>query len=62
MRYLSLKEVLYIYTRIMQQSGGIAGIRDAGALESAIAQPRMSFSGEDLYPPVVDKYTTVGRQ
>ena len=46
----------------MQQSGGIAGIRDAGALESAIAQPRMSFSGEDLYPPVVDKYTTVGRQ
>ena len=55
MRYLSLNEILEIYKRVLQQSGGAIGIRDEGALESAIAQPRMSFGGEDLYPTLVDK-------
>jgi len=37
MRYLTLGEVLEVYRRVIQQSGGAAGIRDLGALESAIA-------------------------
>jgi len=40
MRYLTLGEVLEIYRRVMDQSGGMAGIRDLGGLESAVAQPR----------------------
>ncbi len=60
MRYLSLNEVLDIYLKIIQQSGGTAGIRDIGALESAILQPRMSFEGEDLYPDIVDKASSLG--
>jgi death-on-curing protein len=60
MRYLSLSEVLNIYRRVMEQSGGIAGIREIGALESAIAQPRMTFAGEDLYPSIVEKAATLG--
>ncbi len=55
MRYLSLNEVLDIYAKIMNQSGGAIGIRDIGAFESAIAQPRMSFGGNDLYPTIVEK-------
>ncbi len=55
MRYLSLREILEIYKRVMQQSGGSNGIRDKGALEPTIAQPRMSFDGKDLYPTLVDK-------
>ena len=55
MRYLSLNEVLDIYSKIMHQSGGTVGIRDVGALESAIAQPRMSSGGNDLYPTIVEK-------
>lgn len=54
-RYLSLNEVLDIYIAIMEQSGGAVGIRDIGALESSIAQPRMGFGGEDLYPETIDK-------
>jgi death-on-curing protein len=38
MRYLTLNEVLELYRRIMEQSGGLVGIRDLGALESALAQ------------------------
>ena len=36
------------------------GIRDLGALESAVAQPRMTFSGEDLYPTIVEKAASLG--
>ena len=59
MMYLSLNEVLDIYNKIMQQSGGTIGIRDVGAFESAIAQPRMSFGGNDLYPTIVEKATAL---
>ena len=36
------------------------GIRDLGSLESALAQPRMTFAGEDLYPTIVDKASALG--
>jgi death-on-curing protein len=55
MRYLTLDEVLYLHRLALEQSGGAAGIRDLGALESAVAQPRMAFGGQDLYPTIVEK-------
>jgi death on curing protein len=60
MRYLSLKQVLRLYYRIMAKSGGAAGVRDLGGVEAALAQPRMSFGGQDLYPTLVDKAATLG--
>ena len=55
MRYLSLSEVIELHRRIMDQSGGASGLRDLGGLESAIAQPRMTFGGQDLYPTLIEK-------
>ena len=55
MRYLSLSEVIELHKRIMDQSGGASGLRDLGGLESAIAQPRMTFGGQDLYPTLIEK-------
>jgi death on curing protein len=55
MRYLSLAEVLELHRRVIEQAGGSMGLRDMGALESAVAQPRMTFGGEDLYPSLVGK-------
>ena len=60
MRYLTVGEVLELYSRVMQQSGGSVGILDLGALESAVAQPRMTFDGEELYPTIVDKASALG--
>ena len=60
MRYLTLTEVLAIYERILEQSGGTVGIRDLGALESALAQPRMTFEGKDLYPTIAEKAAALG--
>lgn len=60
MRYLSLVEVLALHRQIIEQSKGAMGIRDLGSLESALAQPRMTFAGEDLYPTIVDKASALG--
>ena len=55
MRYLTLIEVLDLYRQIMEQSGGAFGIHDVNALESAIAQPRMTFGGKNFTPPLLKK-------
>ena len=66
MRFLTLNEVLELYRRVMEQShrdfqsGGSVGIRDLSALESALAQPRMTFGGEELYPTIVEKASALG--
>ena len=60
MRYLTVNEVLETYSRVVQQSGGAIGILDLGALESAVAQPRMTFSGQELYPTIVEKASALG--
>ncbi|MFN5728473.1 MAG: type II toxin-antitoxin system death-on-curing family toxin [Pseudanabaena sp.] len=59
-RYLTLVEILDIHHQVTQRSGGAEGIRDLGALESAIAQPRMTFGGEDLYTTIIDKAAVLG--
>jgi death-on-curing protein len=60
MRFLTLIEVLELHRRVLQQSGGALGIRDIGLLESAIAQPRMTFGGEELYPSLIEKAVALG--
>ena len=60
MRYLTLSEVLVLYRRIIEQTGGTAGVRDLGVLESALAQPRQPFGGTELYPSLVERATALG--
>ena len=60
MRYLTLGELIALQQRIIAATGGARGIRDLGALESAAAQPRASFGGEDLYPGVIEKAVALG--
>ncbi len=55
MRYLTYHEVLELYHRVMEQSGGAVGIRNLNGLESALAQPSMIFGGQELYPTIVEK-------
>lgn len=60
MRYLTLAEVIDLHRRVIEASGGAHGIRDLGAVESAVAHPRMSFGGQDLYPTLVEKAAALG--
>jgi death on curing protein len=58
--YLVLDEVLKLHQRLIEQSGGTSGIRDLGGLESALAQPQMTFSGQELYPTIAEKASALG--
>lgn len=60
MRYLTLNEALEVHRQVMAQSGGAEGLLHLPALESALAQPQMTFGGEDLYPTLVDKAAALG--
>ena len=60
MRWLTLAEVLDLHRRLIEQSGGRAGLRDIGLLEASLAQPRQTFGGADLYPGVVAKAAALG--
>jgi death-on-curing protein len=59
MRYLTLPEVFFLHDRLLASSGGAAGVRDIRALEAAIAQPKATFGGQDLYPTVTAKAATL---
>jgi death-on-curing protein len=60
MRLLALAEVLELHRMLIEQTGGSPGLRDLGALESAVAQPRMTFDGVELYPSLVEKTAAIG--
>ncbi|MGE3388321.1 MAG: type II toxin-antitoxin system death-on-curing family toxin [Bdellovibrionales bacterium] len=55
MRYLTLEHLLDLHRLVIAKSGGAKELRDINALESAIAQPQMTFEGVDLYPSLAAK-------
>ena len=59
-RYLTLWEVIDLYIQVIRHSGGGMGIHSMEQLESALAQPKMTFDGKDLYPTIVDKASALG--
>jgi death on curing protein len=59
-RYLSLEQVLEAHLQVVTTSGGSAGVRDLGMVESALAQPAMAFGGEELYPTLEEKAAALG--
>jgi len=52
--------VLTIHTDLLQRYGGEFGIRDVGLLDSALAQPKMVFSGRYVHKTLFDKATAYG--
>ena len=55
MEYLTVEEVILLHSRLIQRTGGASEVRDLNLLELALARPKASFGGEDLYPDVWSK-------
>ena len=55
MIYLNQNQVLKLHDKIIKEFGGINGIRNEAFLESALANPLQTFTGQDLYPTILDK-------
>ena len=53
--YLSVEQVLALHRLLVREFGGAGAVRDAGALEAAIARPAMTFGGDDLYADLAAK-------
>lgn len=55
MYHISIDEVLKLHRRNIGTSGSSVGLLNRSGLESAVAQPRMTFGGHDLYPTIIEK-------
>ena len=55
MKHLTPEQVLFIHARLIEETGGAHGVRDLGALLSALGRPQASFEGRDLYPSLEHK-------
>ena len=53
--FITWDEVLDIHTDQISSFGGSVGIRDEGLLESALAQPQITFAGELLHPTIYEQ-------
>lgn len=50
--YLDEDDVIEIHSDQLSKFGGMDGLRSRDGLESAVAQPQMTFGTDDLYPDV----------
>jgi death on curing protein len=53
--YFTLDEVLAVHAHQIARYGGALGVRDRGLLESALAMPSVTFSGQDLHATFDEK-------
>ena len=60
MKTLSKRQILGLHSALIQEFGGIDGIRDEGLLESALAAPFQTFGGEPGYPSLQAKAAQLG--
>lgn len=49
LEFLDVQEVLELHAAALARWGGMEGVRDLGALSSAVMQPQASFDGEYLH-------------
>ena len=60
MKTLSKRQVLLLHEQLVAETGGSAGARDEGLLESALSAPFQGFGGVDAYPSIQQKAARLG--
>ena len=55
MKILSTQQVLMLHQHLIEHTGGSAGLRDQGLLESALSAPFQSFGDTSAYPSLQQK-------
>lgn len=58
---LTVEEVLALHAAALDAFGGMPGLRDSGLLDSALAQPLMTFGGQSVYESLWEKVASLGR-
>lgn len=60
MRKLSKDQILMLHHELIQETGGIDGLRDEGLLDSALNAPFQSFDKVDIFPSIQQKGARLG--
>lgn len=53
--YLKPEQVLFIHNRLIEETGGLHGVRDLSMLLSAVGRPQATFDDRDLYDGIFSK-------
>ena len=56
---MDIDQVLTIHKKLIQEFGGIQGLRDKEMLESALSRPFQTFDGRELYPSIEEKAAAI---
>lgn len=59
MKHLAPEEVLIMHARLIEETGGLDGVRDIGLLISACERPKATFDGKELYKTVFVKSAAI---
>lgn len=54
-RFLTPEQILFLHSRLIQETNGTHGVRDLSMLLSAAGRPQATFDGADLYPDLFAK-------
>lgn len=57
---LSAQKVLQLHRFLMQETGGLDGLRDEDLFDSAVQGPFATFGGQELYPGIEEKAAKLG--
>ncbi len=55
MRILIVEQVIELHSRLIQATGGLDGVRDAGLVESSLSSAFSSYFGIEKYPSIEEK-------
>ena len=55
MNWITLRELVLIHELVIKETGGLHGIINPVALESALVRPFSSFGGKELFPDMWSK-------
>lgn len=54
-QYLVPEQILFLHSRLIDETGGAHGVRDLGMLLSALGRPQATFDHRELYPDLFTK-------
>lgn len=55
MRILTVEQVIELHSRLIQATGGLDGVRDAGLIESSLSSVFSTYFGIEKYPSIEEK-------
>lgn len=60
MKKLTKAQIIQLHEALLEETGGLSGLRDDGLLESAMNAPFVSFGNETPYPTIEAKAARLG--